>query len=43
MIQVWHSAYPGLTAVNIENNAAIRLGLGSQLDEHAAATWLALL
>jgi hypothetical protein len=43
MIQVWHSAYPGLTAVNIENNAAVRLGLSSPLDERAAATWLARL
>jgi hypothetical protein len=43
MIQVWHSAYPGLTAVNIENNAAVRLGLRTPLDERAAARWLALL
>ncbi len=43
LIQVWHSAYPGLTAVNIENNAAIRLGLSSPLDDRAAAKWLALL
>src|SRR5450631_1282523 len=43
LVQVWHSAYPGLTAINIENNAAIRLGLSSQLDERAAAKWLALL
>jgi hypothetical protein len=37
---VWYSATPGLTAVNVENNAAVRAGLyGNQTPEEAAA-WL---
>jgi hypothetical protein len=37
---VWYSAYPDLTTVNIENNAAIRAGLSGSMDEAAAAAWL---
>ena len=37
---VWYSAYPRLTAVNIENNARIRAGLSAQFDEAEAARWL---
>jgi hypothetical protein len=38
--QVWYTAYPDLTALNIENNARIRAGLSGDLDEAAAAQWL---
>jgi hypothetical protein len=38
--QVWYSAYGRLSAVNIENNAAIRAGLSARLDAPAAAAWL---
>ncbi len=41
--QVWYSAYPELTAVNIANNAAIRAGLSGHLDEAGATAWLARL
>jgi hypothetical protein len=37
---VWHSAYPGLTAVNVENNAAIRAGLYGYMTNEEAAAWL---
>ncbi len=37
---VWYSAYPGLTAVNVENNAAIRAGLYGDMGEEEAAAWL---
>jgi hypothetical protein len=37
---VWYSAYPHLTALNIENNARIRAGLSEDMDETATAEWL---
>jgi hypothetical protein len=37
---VWYSAYPGLTAVNVENNAAIRAGLYGGMTNEEAAAWL---
>jgi hypothetical protein len=37
---VWYSAYPGLTAVNVENNAAIRAGLYGDMTNEEAAAWL---
>ena len=37
---VWYSAYPNLTALNIENNAQIRAGLSAEMDSAAAAAWL---
>jgi hypothetical protein len=41
--QVWYSAYPHLTALNIENNARIREGLLETMDDAAASKWLARL
>jgi hypothetical protein len=38
-----YSAYPHLTAVNIENNARIRQGLTQELNDEEARLWLALL
>ena len=38
--QVWFSAYPHLTAVNIANNAAIRDGLRGRMTESQAQRWL---
>ncbi|MDQ0850507.1 hypothetical protein QFZ65_002445 [Arthrobacter sp. B3I9] len=38
-----YSAYPQLTAVNIENNARIRQGLTRELDDKEAQLWLARL
>jgi hypothetical protein len=38
--QLWYSAYPFLSVVNVENNAAIRAGLWGELDADAAETWL---
>jgi len=40
---IWYSAYPELTAVNVERNAAIRRGLSGELNEREAAAWLRLL
>jgi hypothetical protein len=40
---VWYSAYPGLTASNIENNARIRAGLYGEMTPEEAAAWLRLL
>jgi hypothetical protein len=37
---VWYSAVPGLTAVNEENNAAIRAGLYGDMTDEEAAAWL---
>jgi len=37
---VWYSAYPGMTAVNVENDAAIRAGLYGDMGEEEAASWL---
>ena len=41
--QVWYSAYPDLTAVNIDNNAKIRAGLVGSMDSKEAEQWLRLL
>jgi hypothetical protein len=41
--QVWYSAYDHLTALNIANNAKIRLGLSKDMSETEAAEWLRLL
>jgi hypothetical protein len=40
---VWYSAYPELTALNIERNARLRAGLSARLDEREARQWLHLL
>ncbi len=41
--QVWYSAYPRLTALNIESNACIRAGLHGPMSTADARRWLALL
>lgn len=41
--QVWYSAYPDLTALNIENNARIRAGLCREMSSTEAAAWLRLI
>jgi hypothetical protein len=42
--QVWYSAYPRLTAANVENNAVIRAGLAStRSSPKEIAAWLARL
>lgn len=38
--QVWYSAYPDLTALNIENNARIRAGLRGEMSSKKAGAWL---
>jgi hypothetical protein len=38
--QVWFSAYPHLTTLNIENNARIREGLYAAMDTAATEAWL---
>lgn len=38
--QVWYSAYPELTGVNIENNAAIRAGLFTRMNAVEVERWL---
>lgn len=40
---VWYSAYPELTAVNIERNAKLRAGLLGRMNEKEAREWLRLL
>lgn len=40
---VWYSAYPDLTAVNIERNAELRAGLSGFMNERKAKEWLRLL
>ncbi len=37
---VWYSAYPDLTASNVENNARIRAGLYGDMTPKEAAAWL---
>src|SRR4029077_7630200 len=39
----WYSAYPDVTAVNIERNAKLRAGLGGRMSEREAQAWLRLL
>jgi hypothetical protein len=41
--QVWYSAYPDLTAVNISNNANIRAGLVGAMTSEEAEAWLRLI
>jgi hypothetical protein len=41
--QVWYSAYPELTAVNINNNAKIRAGLVGPMSSEEAEQWLRLI
>jgi hypothetical protein len=41
--QVWYSAYPGLTAVNVNNNAKIRAGLFGPMRSEEAERWLRLI
>ena len=36
----WYAAYQGLTALNIQNNSAIRAGLFGAMDDAAAQAWL---
>src|SRR5215472_8148254 len=38
--QLWYSAYPFLSVVNIQNNAAIRAGLWGAMDAKALDAWL---
>ena len=38
--EVWFSAYPNLTALNIENNAQIRAGLYGRMTDAQAEAWL---
>jgi hypothetical protein len=42
-VPVWYSAYPALSAANIENNARIRAGLRGHMTTADAERWLALL
>jgi hypothetical protein len=37
---VWYSAYPNLTAANIENNALIRAGLYGRMTSEEVSAWL---
>jgi hypothetical protein len=41
--QAWYSAYPDLTAVNVDANAQLRAGLRGEMSEAEAAAWLQLL
>jgi hypothetical protein len=40
---VWYSAYPRLTAANVDANARLRAGLHGDLSGEEAARWLQLL
>jgi hypothetical protein len=40
---IWYSAYPELTAVNVERNAALRRGFSGKMNEREARAWLRLL
>jgi hypothetical protein len=42
-VPVWYSAYPALSAANVENNARIRAGLLGEMSPADAAQWLSLL
>jgi hypothetical protein len=42
-VPVWYTAYPSLSAQNIENNAQIRAGLRGDMSPADAQRWLALL
>jgi hypothetical protein len=41
--QAWYSAYPDLTAINVDANARLRAGLRGDMSESEAAAWLQLL
>lgn len=41
--QVWYAAYPDLTALNIENNARIRVGLNGAMSAQETERWLQLI
>ncbi len=41
--QVWYAAYPGLSAINISNNAQIRAGLFQSLTPRQEQAWLSRL
>jgi hypothetical protein len=41
--QVWFSAYPTMTALNITNNANVRAGLAGSIGSEEARRWLRLL
>lgn len=40
---VWHSAYPDLTAANIDRNTRLRAGLRGRMNEREAREWLTLI
>lgn len=40
---VWHSAYPHLTAANIDRNTRLRAGLRGRMNEREAQEWLTLI
>jgi hypothetical protein len=42
-VPAWYSAYPALSANNIENNAKIRAGLRGEMSPGEAERWLSLL
>jgi hypothetical protein len=42
-VPVWYTAYPALSAVNIENNARIRAGLRGEMNPADAEQWLSRL
>jgi hypothetical protein len=42
-VPLWYSAYPQLSAVNIQNNAQIRAGLRCEMSPAEAERWLSLL
>ena len=42
-VPAWYTAYPALTADNIENNARIRAGLRGDMSATQAEQWLSLL
>jgi hypothetical protein len=41
--QVWYSAYPGLSAINIDTNAVLRAGLSGDMSLSEAEAWLRVL
>jgi hypothetical protein len=41
--QVWYAAYPDLSAVNVDDNAAIRAGLYGEMTAEEARRWLQLI
>ncbi len=40
---IWYSAYPELTALNVERNATLRRGLSGSMNEREARAWLRLI